>query len=1034
MMLKNKSGKKYGLSQGDLLFLWLGILLSLTIHVPKSSAQVVVADGFNITPFATIFQPSGLAFPPEGSLFGTELFVGGWGEAPPDNQLISDKIYRVSPDGGTILFATLLPEADPVSLKFSQTGTAFGDFLYVASNNRDNRISGDCGGTIQTVDLAGNVLDFTSLTAPFNCPFGISTALEEPGGIIFGRGDAFGSDLFVANFSERPADIVRVDSTGNTTPFVNDGKFSRRSDFGLSPLDVAFGPGGDFGTDLYFNDNGELCNCIRIADATGRFSQPFVSLPGVPLSLKFGPGGPFGNDLYVSVIASGGSSIFRVKADGSASLFANGFSGLLSVGALAFSSDGTAMYVADTSGNTVYRIDAGFTNVTVIDTISTLGIDLDLSSISPSPFRVTAENGQTRIEWRFDIFRIGQIEDLIFDVTLKNPSAGEDRLVSHKVELLYTDVNGSPIRIELPAKFVHVLSSAVSSVLSTDKSEYTANEDVFIDLSITNLSGFARIINAVIDIEDAQGHLVQTLTTFHMLFLAAGETKDFLPLAFNTGAIFDGDYRVHLRMIEAGVQIGEAITNFAVLPVRQADSSIVSDKMTYSSNESVKLISTLTGQNTNSPLTDLMATVTITDLNVLEIFTETRTLPDLLPEARFEFKSFTNTGTLPAGFYTANLKINTHGLPLTSAQTNFEILSSLDQATALSGTININPNSILETESTSISYTIQNTGNVVDLPEIMITILLVDPDTGAIVRTIVAETGLNGREVFADSLQWESTGLAPKSYLIVLQGTTAGITQTLDSGGLQIIAVPNTAPVANAGPDQSGLTNQTIFLNGTDSADPDGDPLTFDWHFVSVPQSSRLTDAKLTGATTASPEFIPDVEGIYTLNLVVRDGVFESAIDTISIFINPAPSVDIHPETINLKSNGGSKSVTGVLKSPVLSAFEFFTAADGVTVTSSFSLNNEYVDLNGETVLFTIPGDDYPGDDFVEAVDEDGDGTIDQYQLTLKFDRDLLIAGFKDENGVLRITDPTELTSTVMSDGLSIGSDINTVISPGKKK
>lgn len=1033
MMLKNKSSKKYILNQRGLLFLLFAILLSLMMNIP-SSAQVVVADGFNITPFASIFQPSGLAFAPEGSPFGSALFSGSWGEAPPDTQRINDQIFTISTSGEPTFFASLLPEADPVSLVFPIMGSDFGNSLYVSSNNRDNGTLGDCGGTIQTVDLSGNVLDFTSLTAPFNCPSGVSTALEEPAGIIFGRGDAFGSDLFVANLSERPSDIVRVDSSGNTVPFVDDGKFSRQNAFGLSPLDVAFGPGGDFGTNLYFNDNGELCRCIRIADATGSFSEPFVSLPGVPASLKFGPGGPFGNDLYVSVIASGGSSIFRVKADGSASLFANGFSGLLSVGALAFSPDGTAMYVADTSGNTIYRIDVGFTNIRVIDTISTLGIDLDLSSISPSPFSVATENGQTRIEWRFDTFGIGQVEDLIFDVTLKNPSAGEDRLVSHKVELLYTDVNGVPIRIELPAKFVHVLSSAVTSVLSTDKPEYIANEDVFIDLSITNLSGFSRTIDAVVDIEDEQGHLVQALTTMNGLLFTAGETKNFLPLAFNTGSTFAGNYRAHLRIIEAGVQINETITSFVILPVSQAVSSIVSDKMTYSSNESITLTSTLRGQNTNSTLTDLTATVNIIDLNTLEIFTETRTLSDLLPEARIEFKSFTNTGTLPAGFYTANLQIHTDGMSLTSAQTDFEIISSLDQAQALSGTINVNPNSIFETESTTISYTMQNTGNVIDLPEIIISILLVDPDTEAVVRTIGAETALNGRELFADSLQLDSTGLAPKPYLIVLRGTTAGVTQTLDSGGLQIIAIPNLAPTANAGPDQSGLTNQTVFLNGTESTDPENDPLTFEWHFLSVPEGSLLTDAELTNGITSTPEFIPDVEGIYTLTLVVNDGVFDSAVDTVSIFINPAPSVDIHPETINLKSNGGSKSVTGVLKSPVLSAFEFFTAADGITVTSSFSLNNEYVDLNGETVVFEIPGDDYPGDDFIEAVDEDGDGTIDRYQLTLKFDRDLLIAGFTDENGLLRITDPTDLISIIISNNLTIGSDINTVISPGKKK
>lgn len=55
-----------------------------------------------------------------------------------------------------------------------------------------------------------------------------------------------------------------------------------------------------------------------------------------------------------------------------------------------------------------------------------------------------------------------------------------------------------------------------------------------------------------------------------------------------------------------------------------------------------------------------------------------------------------------------------------------------------------------------------------------------------------------------------------------------------------------------------------------------------------------------------------------------------------------------------------------------------------------------------ELVIPVIPGTPgtYPSDDFLEGLDEDGDGTMNQYQLTLKFNRDLLIAGFTDENGV----------------------------------
>jgi hypothetical protein len=62
---------------------------------------------------------------------------------------------------------------------------------------------------------------------------------------------------------------------------------------------------------------------------------------------------------------------------------------------------------------------------------------------------------------------------------------------------------------------------------------------------------------------------------------------------------------------------------------------------------------------------------------------------------------------------------------------------------------------------------------------------------------------------------------------------------------------------------------------------------------------------------------------------------------------------------------------------------------------------------------------------------KDGDGTTDGYQLTLKIDRQLIIDDFTDSNGQLRITQPTELTSTAYGGGIAIGSDVNTAIAPG---
>jgi hypothetical protein len=84
----------------------------------------------------------------------------------------------------------------------------------------------------------------------------------------------------------------------------------------------------------------------------------------------------------------------------------------------------------------------------------------------------------------------------------------------------------------------------------------------------------------------------------------------------------------------------------------------------------------------------------------------------------------------------------------------------------------------------------------------------------------------------------------------------------------------NLPPVADAGPDQRVRRGETARLSGAASADPDGGPSTLDfsWSLVTRPAGSALTSGSIRGANTVTPEFTPDVEGIYICRLEATDG------------------------------------------------------------------------------------------------------------------------------------------------------------------
>lgn len=110
--------------------------------------------------------------------------------------------------------------------------------------------------------------------------------------------------------------------------------------------------------------------------------------------------------------------------------------------------------------------------------------------------------------------------------------------------------------------------------------------------------------------------------------------------------------------------------------------------------------------------------------------------------------------------------------------------------------------------------------------------------------------------------------------LVVNDGTTNS------AASLVTISTTNSAPVANAGPDQTVPFGATVHLDGSASTDVDGNLLSYNWTLISAPAGSAAT---LTGATSARPTFVIDRPGNYVAQLVVSDGSLSSAPSTVTI-------------------------------------------------------------------------------------------------------------------------------------------------------
>ena len=179
------------------------------------------------------------------------------------------------------------------------------------------------------------------------------------------------------------------------------------------------------------------------------------------------------------------------------------------------------------------------------------------------------------------------------------------------------------------------------------------------------------------------------------------------------------------------------------------------------------------------------------------------------------------------------------------------------------------------------------------------------------VNMLVTLNGSSSRDADNDPLtyKWQLTTKPNNSVAALTSDTSAAPQFTADLAGSYTItlivndskvsspastvtivaSVTNSVPIADAGVNQNVQVGTTITLDGTASTDANSDTLSYKWAMIGRPATST---ASLTSTSSPYPKFTADVMGIYTVTLVVNDGMVDSTpvpVTVIASNINSAP-------------------------------------------------------------------------------------------------------------------------------------------------
>jgi hypothetical protein len=161
----------------------------------------------------------------------------------------------------------------------------------------------------------------------------------------------------------------------------------------------------------------------------------------------------------------------------------------------------------------------------------------------------------------------------------------------------------------------------------------------------------------------------------------------------------------------------------------------------------------------------------------------------------------------------------------------------------------------------------------------------IDPESGTLGNdAYIWESDLDGP--IGQGHEIRTTTLSPGEHIITLIATDEDGMSVQASISVVVLEAPNTQPIADAGPDRQVIIGDEVQLNGGGSFDPDEDPLSFSWRFVSAPDGA-VGPATLQSPTSDSPHFRARLAGIYIIELVVRDGEVDSIPDQVIVTFAP---------------------------------------------------------------------------------------------------------------------------------------------------
>lgn len=244
--------------------------------------------------------------------------------------------------------------------------------------------------------------------------------------------------------------------------------------------------------------------------------------------------------------------------------------------------------------------------------------------------------------------------EISFDGT--NLVSDTEIMLAKDTKLTYLDRNNTSVTVNLPDLKIPVNKYLLDSKVNTDKSVYTADENVNITNAAKNLTDYPSTLTGKAEITDANGNLVKLLTSDISSTWNAGESK-IMDFSWNTGKTITGTYKARITWSEGNKVISVAENSFTIAADKSVSDTVTVDKQKYTADDEVNISEIVKNDSTNNIEKGLSVKTSIKDPEGKIIWNSDNILNELLPTSQTSVKNIWNTAKNAPGQYLVTMEV-----------------------------------------------------------------------------------------------------------------------------------------------------------------------------------------------------------------------------------------------------------------------------------------------------------------------------------------------------------------------------------------